>query len=108
MRPLRKPQIGMPAGHGPGHRKVIDVGYAIDPDCLRPHQTSEPHTEKPRCRARRDNEIRPLPHNYPSYLNSETDDSKLAPAICVIYAIEPMFRHLGAVAFQHSDKRHFI
>ena len=87
-------------------RDPIDIRNAIKPDRPRAVEAPKDDSKTARCRARRDDHIRPLTNQKPDDLNSEKQDPERAMLVRVGYDPHSAPIQLSPIPCVHGDERH--
>jgi len=106
MGPLREPQVGERPRYAARERDPIDIRNAIKPDRSRAAEAAKDDGKTARCRARRDDHIRPLTNQKPNDLNSEKQYPERAMLVRVGYYPHYASIQLSPIPRVHGDERH--
>src|SRR6185437_7111414 len=105
--PLRQPKIDATTNLVSRHRKLLDIGYAVQPDSTRPHYSPESHRQISRSGTRRNHNIGLLVPNDPDDPSRRFQQRYLGPAVSIIDQIEFVLRHLCAIRLMNRDECDF-
>src|SRR3954447_23913884 len=88
-----------------GHRKLLNVGDAVEPDGARTHHLSEPQRQISRSSTRRDYDVRLFIPNDPGDCARCFQQCDLGPAVSIVDEVELVVGHLRAIRSMDGDER---